>query len=40
MEFKVREVTKEEKSRVEVENDLLKAHEEKYQDSKEKIKDI
>ena len=33
MEFKVREVTKEEKSRVEVENDLLKAHEEKYQDS-------
>jgi len=36
MEFKVREVTKEEKSRVEVENDLLKAHEEKYQDSSEK----
>ena len=32
-EFKVKEVTKEEKSKVEVENDLLKAHEEKFQDA-------
>ena len=36
MEFKVKEVTKEEKSRVEVENDLLKAHEEKFDDSANK----
>ena len=33
MEFKVKEVTKEEKSRVEVENELLKKHEEKFEDS-------
>jgi hypothetical protein len=35
MEFKVKEVTKEEKSRVEVENELLKKHEEKFEDSGE-----
>ena len=33
MEFKVKEVTKEEKSRVEVENELLKKHEEKFEDT-------
>ena len=33
MEFKVKEVSKEEKSRVEVENELLKKHEEKFEDS-------
>ena len=32
MEFKVKEVSKEEKSRVEVENELLKKHEEKFED--------
>jgi hypothetical protein len=35
MEFKVKEVTKEEKSRVEVESELLKKHEEKFEDSGE-----
>ena len=33
MEFKVKEVTKEEKSRVEVETEMLKKHEEKFEDS-------
>ncbi len=33
MEIKVKEVSKEEKSRVEVENELLKKHEEKFEDS-------
>lgn len=40
MEFKVKEVTKEEKSRVEVENELLKKHEEKFEDSGEKKVDV
>ncbi len=40
MEFKVKEVTKEEKSRVEVENELLKKHEEKFEDSGEEKVDV
>ena len=32
MEFKVKEINKEEKSRVEVEVDLLKKHEEKFEE--------
>ena len=40
MEFKVKEVTKEEKSRVEVENELLKKHEEKFEDSGDEKVDV
>ena len=40
MECKVKEVTKEEKSRVEVENELLKKHEEKFEDSGDEKVDV
>jgi hypothetical protein len=40
MEFKVKEVLKEEKSRVEVENELLKKHEEKFEDSGDEKVDV